>query len=229
LERKQITFYLSFYKAIRRIKKKTDRCDAYDALFDYAFSGIAPDLDNMPDAAAIAFELVKPNIDASNKKASSGSKGGTSKQSDSKPELNGKQTGSKTQANSKQSASKKENEKENKIEIEDKCLIGPETPAVISLPLNDGTEFGVTDSMVNEFTNLYPAVDVMQELRNMRGWLINNPKNRKTFGGIRRFINSWLSREQDKPRMGTTKQQNNGYVHGADRLMQMLERGDFDD
>jgi hypothetical protein len=229
LERKQITFYLSFYKAIRRIKKKTDRCDAYDALFDYAFSGIAPDLDNLPDAAAIAFELVKPNIDASNKKASSGSKGGTSKQIDSKPEVNGKQTVSKTQANSKQSASKKENEKENKIEIEDKCLIGPETPAVISLPLNDGTEFGVTDSMVNEFMNLYPAVDVMQELRNMRGWLINNPKNRKTFGGIRRFINSWLSREQDKPRMGTTKQQNNGYVHGADRLMQMLERGDFDD
>ena len=94
MERKQITFYLSFYKAIRRIKKKTDRCDAYDALFDYAFSGIAPDLDNLPDAAAIAFELIKPNIDASNKKASSGSKGGTSKQSDSKPEANGKQTGS---------------------------------------------------------------------------------------------------------------------------------------
>lgn len=229
MERKQITFYLSFYKAIRRIKKKTDRCDAYDALFDYAFSGIAPDLDNLPDAAAIAFELIKPNIDASNKKASSGSKGGTSKQSDSKPEANGKQTGSKTQASNKQSASKKENEKENKIEIEDKCLMGPETPTVISLPLNDGTEFGVTDSMVNEFMNLYPAVDVMQELRNMRGWLINNPKNRKTSGGIRRFINSWLSREQDKPRMVATKQQNNGYVHGADRLMQMLERGDFDD
>ena len=229
MERKQITFYQSFYKAIRRIKKKTDRCDAYDALFDYAFSGIAPELENLPDAAAIAFELVKPNIDASNKKASSGSKGGTSKQSDNKPEANSKQTGSKQQANDKQKVSKKENEKENKIEIEDKCLLGPESPAVISLPLNDGSEFGVTDSMVKEFMNLYPAVDVMQELRNMRGWLINNPKNRKTFGGIRRFINSWLSREQDKPRTVAQKQQNNGYVHGADRLMQMLERGDFDD
>lgn len=229
MERKQITFYLSFYKAIRRIKKKTDRCDAYDALFDYAFSGIAPDIDNLPDAAAIAFELVKPNIDASNKKASSGSKGGAVKQSDSEPEANGKQVASKQQANRKQITSKKENEKENKIEIEDKCLIGPESPAVISLPLNDGSEFGVTDSMVKEFINLYPAVDVMQELRNMRGWLINNPKNRKTPGGIRRFINSWLSREQDKPRPVAQKQQNGGYVHGADRLMQMLERGDFDD
>lgn len=229
MERKQITFYLSFYKAIRRIKKKTDRCDAYDALFDYAFSGISPDLDNLPDAAAIAFELVKPNIDASNKKASSGSKGGTSKQGDSKPEANCKQTGSKTQANCKQSASKKENEKENKIEIEDECLmIGPETPSVISLPLNDGSEFGVTVAMTSEFSTLYPAVDVMQELRNMRGWLLNNPKNRKTASGIRRFINSWLAREQDKPRT-QPKQQNTGYVHGADRLLNMLERGDFDD
>ena len=76
MERKQITFYLSFYKAIRRIRKKADRCDAYDALFDYAFSGMEPNMDNLPDAAAIAFELVKPNIDASNKKANSGSKGG---------------------------------------------------------------------------------------------------------------------------------------------------------
>lgn len=71
---------------------------------------------------------------------------------------------------------------------------------VATLPLNDGTEFPVTEDMVSEFSGLYPAVDVMQELRNMRGWLINNPKNRKTGAGIRRFINSWLSREQDKPR-----------------------------
>ena len=228
MERKQITFYLSFYKAIRRIRKKTDRCDAYDALFDYAFSGTEPDMDKLPDAAAIAFELVKPNIDASNKKASSGAKGGTAK-SEENEEANRKQNASKPQANGKQTASKKEDKKENKIEIEDECLIiGPESPVVISLPLNDGSEFGVTAVMVSEFSVLYPAVDVMQELRNMRGWLLNNPKNRKTAGGICRFINSWLAREQDKPRT-LPKQNNTGYVHGADRLLNMLERGDFDD
>ena len=32
----------------------------------------------------------------------------------------------------------------------------------------------------------------------MKGWLDDNPKNRKTSSGIRRFINNWLSREQDK-------------------------------
>lgn len=217
MERKQITFYLSFFKAIRRIRKKADRCDAYDAIFDYAFSGITPDLDKLPDAAAIAFELVRPNIDASNKKAISGAKGGSSNQSESKPE-----------ANSKQAGSEKEGKKEDKGKKENECYMGAESPAVISLPLNDGTEFGVTEAMVFEFSSLYPAVDVIQELRSMRGWLLNNPKNRKTPGGIRRFINSWLSREQDKPHV-QQRNMNADYVHGADRLAQMIQRGDFDD
>lgn len=81
----------------------------------------------------------------------------------------------------------------------------PEAPPVILLPLNDGSDFGVTDEMLSEFSGLYPAVDVMQELRNMRGWLLNNAKNRKTRAGICRFINSWLSREQDRPKTRPAK------------------------
>ena len=81
----------------------------------------------------------------------------------------------------------------------------PESTPVILLPLNDGCDFGVTAEMLSEFSSLYPAVDVMQELRNMRGWLLNNAKNRKTRSGIRRFINSWLSREQDRPKTRSAK------------------------
>lgn len=94
MERNHITFFKSYFTAIRRIKKKADRCDAYDALLDYAFEDILPDLDKLPDAAAIAFDLVKPYLDSSKKKAENGSKGGSSKQTGSKPEANGKQTGS---------------------------------------------------------------------------------------------------------------------------------------
>ena len=32
----------------------------------------------------------------------------------------------------------------------------------------------------------------------MKGWLNANPKKKKTRSGINRFINNWLSREQDK-------------------------------
>lgn len=70
--------------------------------------------------------------------------------------------------------------------------------AVIRLPLNDGSLHGVKQADVDKWMGLYPAVDVMGELRKMLGWLDANPKNRKTKGGIGRFIAGWLSREQDR-------------------------------
>ncbi len=66
--------------------------------------------------------------------------------------------------------------------------------AVISLPLQDGSEFGVTQREVDEYKMLYPAVDVLQELRTMRGWCIINTARRKTRSDVRRFVNSWLVR-----------------------------------
>lgn len=74
------------------------------------------------------------------------------------------------------------------------------TPPVITLPLNDGSEYPVSPESVKEWTGLYPAVDVMQQLRNMKGWLLSNPEKKKTRRGINRFITGWLSREQDRGR-----------------------------
>ena len=72
------------------------------------------------------------------------------------------------------------------------------TPPAILLPLNDGSEYPVTVEQCHEWAGLYPAVDVMQQLRGMRGWLDANPQKRKTRRGIKKFVNSWLSREQDR-------------------------------
>lgn len=83
------------------------------------------------------------------------------------------------------------------IAIENKVVEETEPP-VITLTLNDKTEYGVTQKMVDEYKELYPAVNVMQELREMKGWCNANPSKRKTRRGINRFINSWLAREQDK-------------------------------
>lgn len=71
-------------------------------------------------------------------------------------------------------------------------------PPVIGLPLNDGTEFPVSVEQLHEWKGLYPAVDVMQQLRSMRGWLDANPKRRKTIRGIKAFVVRWLSKEQDQ-------------------------------
>lgn len=118
MKRTQFTFYESFFKAISHIRKKSDRADAYDAICSYALYGIEPDAGGISDAANIAFELSKPNLDASRRKAMNGKKGGICKQEENESKLEANE--SKPEANTKQeeSESKKENKKEKEIENE---------------------------------------------------------------------------------------------------------------
>lgn len=84
---------------------------------------------------------------------------------------------------------------------EDSCIATSATPPganVIALPLNNGTDYQITWAVIQEWIGLYPAVDVEQELRNMRGWLLANKNNRKTRSGILRFATGWLAKEQNK-------------------------------
>ncbi len=70
--------------------------------------------------------------------------------------------------------------------------------AVIELILNDKSLYPITQQDINGWIEIYPSVNILQELRKIKGWLDSNPTKRKTSRGIKRFINSWLSREQDK-------------------------------
>lgn len=72
------------------------------------------------------------------------------------------------------------------------------TPPAISLQLNTGNEYPISQADVEKWSKLFPAVDVMQQLRSMKAWCEANPAKRKTQRGIRRFITSWLTREQDR-------------------------------
>lgn len=78
------------------------------------------------------------------------------------------------------------------------CADAPRSNQVITLTLNDKSEYPVYEEQTQEWAALYPAVNVIQQLRNMAGWLIANPSKRKTKAGILRFINSWLSKAQDR-------------------------------
>lgn len=74
----------------------------------------------------------------------------------------------------------------------------PVPAAVIELILNDKSLYPITQKDIDEWTELYPSVNILQELRKMKGWLDSNPERRKTSRGIKRFVNSWLAKEQDK-------------------------------
>ena len=89
------------------------------------------------------------------------------------------------------------------------------SPPVISLILNDHSDFIVTQEDVDGWTALFPAVDVMQELRSMKAWCNANPKQRKTRAGAARFIGSWLTREQN--RGGTRRSPPEGQGGGDQR------------
>ena len=141
MSRSQFTFYASFASALSRIRKKADRADAYDAICNYALFGTEPDLDKLPDAAAIAFDLIRPTLDASKRKSENGKAGANAKQTAKKQAASCKQTGSKPLANAKlgETASEKEKEieKEKENEIEGESLIArADVAAVMTAYMN---------------------------------------------------------------------------------------------
>ena len=86
----------------------------------------------------------------------------------------------------------------------------PKEPPVFQIELNDGTLYDVVQSEIDYYQKLYPAVNVMNEMRAIVGWNHGNPKKRKTRSGIKRHINTWLSDKQNNG--GSSRRSNNGYV-----------------
>lgn len=106
--RDSLRIWHSYIEAARMLSD-ADRLAYYDALFDYGFDGIEPELDGIP---AAMFLLTKPNLDKSISKSEAGAIGGASK-----PEAKRKQTLSKTEANGNECASNKRIEnREERIE-----------------------------------------------------------------------------------------------------------------
>lgn len=95
----------------------------------------------------------------------------------------------------------------------------PSAPApFVTLTLNDKTEFPIFEDQIAEWQGLYPAADVRQELRNMRGWCIANSQKRKTKSGILRFVTSWLAKEQNKGGSNAKDKRNGEHLTPVQRV-----------
>jgi uncharacterized protein YdaU (DUF1376 family) len=83
----------------------------------------------------------------------------------------------------------------------------------IRLPTNRFEKFGeeviIFEGKIIEFGEIYPAIDIRAQIRAMKGWLLNNRDKRKTRSGMMRFVNGWLSKEQNRAGNGG-KQTNRG-------------------
>jgi len=74
----------------------------------------------------------------------------------------------------------------------------------------------ISQEDIKVWKEAYPACDIDFELKQMKAWLLANPKKRKK--DYKRFINNWLSREQDR---GGSR---NGYQKSLDEFNEMQRR-----
>ena len=221
--RDSIVFYRSFYEAIKELPAEAFK-ESVKAILDYGLDEKEPEQEGT--IAHTVFRMAKPQIDANNRRFRNGCKGGKPNRNQTvtkadKEEPSDNQIVTKTEPNRNQTVTKAEpNEKGEMRNVNEKGEINkkntestsyscPElgNPAsaqtFIALPLIGGVEYQASVDEVTEWKELYPAVDVEQELRKMRGWLLADPKRRKTSRGIKRFVTGWLAREQDR---GGTRQ-----------------------
>lgn len=113
-DRKQFTFYASFHEAAQTLDALEDRGALYEAICAYALYGTEPHLNG---TAAGMFALIRPNLDASRRKASNRL---GKKQSDNKTTSKQHQTEKKREDESKEEKEKEsesESEKENEYYI----------------------------------------------------------------------------------------------------------------
>ena len=88
------------------------------------------------------------------------------------------------------------------IDVDD-VTPGEKTPPpepIVSIPLVDKTEYPIYQTDIEEWQDAFPAVDIVQTLKRIRLWNVDNPKRRKTKKGVRKHITSWLDSEQNKGR-----------------------------
>ncbi len=76
----------------------------------------------------------------------------------------------------------------------------PDAQPPLAIPLQNGSDYVMTPTHIDEWQTLYPDVNILQTLKNIRAWNVANPTKRKTVKGILKHINRWLANEQRQGR-----------------------------
>lgn len=167
-------YYPSFHEAMKDLPAEQFK-ECQLALNEYALFGKEVE---MSPVARMFFNLVKPQIDANNRRYENGKKGGRPrKETEEEPKQNQVRTKAKP--------------KRNQAEAEPKA-------GVEGIPLKDGTEWECPADMYEELCRLYPEAYIEKCFRDMRAWCLANEPKRKTRQGVKRFVNGWISREANR-------------------------------
>jgi hypothetical protein len=62
---------------------------------------------------------------------------------------------------------------------------------------------------VDQWSELYPKLDILNESRRALAWVLADPMRKKTARGMKRFLTGWFGRSSDRTR-GGSQSTNNG-------------------
>lgn len=88
------------------------------------------------------------------------------------------------------------------------------------ITLKDNTKWRPAQEDYDDWTQMYPDVDVKREFDNMRRYCLDKPQKRKTQRGIKRFVTNWLERVREDQKADTGKKRT-GWADG-------IEKQDYD-
>ena len=167
-------FYRSFFESFEDLSKK-DKLILFDALCNYALNDIVPELTGTTNAI---FKLLKPQVDANNRRYENGKKGGRPKanQTETKTKPNDNQTETKLKPKEKEKEKDKDKVKEkDKDKQQDKGLGSSRVRGGGS---SDGDEFNIWKKLdgagIDAIYDVYPESggflieEVAAEVRNNR-------------------------------------------------------------
>lgn len=83
------------------------------------------------------------------------------------------------------------------------------------ITLKDGQKWKPTLEDFDDWTQMYPDVDVKREFDNMRRYCLDKPQKRKTQRGIKRFVTNWLERVRADQKADTGKKRT-GWASGME-------------
>lgn len=69
-----------------------------------------------------------------------------------------------------------------------------------SFPCVGGAEYVIPQATIDNFSVLYPAVNMDIEIVRIRQWCADNPRKMKTLRGAAKFLSGWMDRAQNRSR-----------------------------
>lgn len=237
MNRESFVFYGSFYEALKELNE-TDRLAVYDAICSLALTGDCGELSGVPKAI---IALIRPQIEANNRRYENGK---SKKQTASKSEANDKQDGSKPEAKAKQTTSKRQAKPEQ---------TGSKAEPNVNVNVNENVN---VNANVNENENVNgngnAAKPKKRRAHGEYGWVklsdaeydrlladlgqteldrcIQHIDELAQSSGNKNEWSDWnlVLRRCNRERWGIRQKQQEPQ-HGSMRILEMVQRGEFDE